>query len=67
MNNYRVKEVKNTITGDTKYIAQIKLFFWWRNCQRELGWGCSEKAGFSNRASCENFIRERRVEDAWDE
>ncbi|QIG62301.1 hypothetical protein [Tenacibaculum phage JQ] len=62
---YRIKEIKNRITNESKFKLQIKVLWWWNDCHREIGWGCSEPIICSTLSECEDYKREREIESAW--
>ncbi len=62
---YRIKEIKNKITEESKFKLQVRFLWWWRDCYREIGWGCSEPIITNTLIECQRCKREREVENAW--
>jgi hypothetical protein len=62
---YRIKEIKNGITNESKFKLQVKCLCWWSDCYKELGWECDEPIICDTLSECESYKREREIEDAW--
>ena len=62
---YRIKELKNKITLESKFKLQIRVLLWCSDCYRELGWGCSEPIVCDTLIECEEYKKTREIEDAW--
>lgn len=66
MRKYRIKELKNKVTGESRFKLQVKFLWWWNDCYRELGWGCSEPIVTETHNECLQYKEEIEERETWE-
>jgi len=61
---FRIKEIKNKVTGDIVYKVQVKFLWWWNTCKIEW-WEHGRAAIFNHYSQAFEYKRKREFESGW--